>query len=107
MDLLYVFIQRILGALLGLLLFYSALKLIKVLRNKEIAVSMVFLQKNKIINLFGLLVVSGFLIFITGLYFTLIGNSIVVEILLDLTALILLIFTLYLQKIMGGEDKWI
>ncbi len=107
MDPLYLFIQRLIGAILGLALVYSAFMLIKVLKNKEFALSMVFLNKNRIINLFGLLVIATFSIFLTGLDYVFFGNSITVEILLDLNALILLIFTFSIQKLMkGDESKW-
>jgi hypothetical protein len=102
MDLTYLFIERILGLILGLLLFYSALKLLKALENKEIALSMVFLHKKRITNLFGLLVIYALLTFLTGLVFVFMGNSIIVEILLNLNALVLLIFTFLLQKLMRG-----
>ena len=42
MDPLYLFIQRLIGAILGLALVYSAFMLIRVLKNKEFALSMVF-----------------------------------------------------------------
>ena len=104
MDLFYLFIQRLFGAIIGIFLFISVYRLFKTLENKEIALSMVFLQKNRIINLFGVLVIAGLLTFLTGVFF---GNSIIVEILLDLNALTLLIFTFLLQKLMKGDDnKW-
>lgn len=102
MDLTYLFIERLFGFLIGLLLFYSAYKLFNVLKNKEIAISMVFLHKKRVINLFGLLVISGLLSFITGLVFVFIGNSIFVELLLNLNAVVMLIFVTFLQKIMKG-----
>jgi len=107
MDPLYLSIQRLIGVILGLLLFYSAFKLLRVLQNKEIALSMVFLNQKRIINLFGLLVIAAFFTFLTGLDYIFLGNSIIVEILLDLNALTLLIFTFLLQKLMRGDDnKW-
>ena len=107
MDLLYLFIQRLIGAIIGIFLFISVYRLFKTLENKEIALSMVFLQKNRIINLFGVLIIAGLLTFLTGLIFVFFGNSIIVEILLDLNALTLLIFTFLLQKLMRGNDnKW-
>jgi hypothetical protein len=107
MDLTIVFIQRLIGFLLGLLLFFVALKLLNELKNKEIAISMVFLNKKRIINLFGLVVIATLIIFLTGLVYVFMGNGIIVEILLDLAALILLIFTYSLQNIMkGGNGQW-
>ncbi len=107
MDPLYLSIQRLIGVILGILLFYSAFKLLKVLQNKEVALSMVFLNQKRIINLFGLLVIAAFFTFLTGLDYVFLGNSISVEILLDLNALTLLIFTFLLQKLMrGDENKW-
>ena len=107
MDPTYLIIQRLLGVLIGILLFISAFRLFKTLENKEIALSMVFLHKDQILNLFGLLVLAGLLIFLTGLVYVFFGNSISVEILLDLNALTLLIFTFSLQKLMKGDDgKW-
>jgi hypothetical protein len=100
-------IQRLLGFLLGILLFYSAFRLFNVLKNKEIALSMVFLHKKRVINLFGLLVLAALFTFLTGFVFVFFGNSILVEILLDLNAFALLIFTFSLQKIMRGDiNKW-
>jgi hypothetical protein len=107
MDPFYLIIQRLIGTIIGVALVYSAFKLFTVLKNKEIALSMVFLNKKRIINLFGLLVIGAFSIFLTGLDYVFFGNSISVEILLDLNALILLIFTFSLQKVMrGDESKW-
>jgi hypothetical protein len=107
MDPLYLSIQRLIGVILGILLFYSAFKLLKVLQNKEVALSMVFLNQKRIINLFGLVVIAAFFTFLTGLDYVFLGNSISVEILLDLNALTLLIFTFLLQKLMSGdENKW-
>ena len=107
MDPLYLSIQRLIGVILGILLFYSAFKLLKALQNKEVALSMVFLNQKRIINLFGLLVIAAFFTFLTGLDYVFLGNSISVEILLDLNALTLLIFTFLLQKLMSGdENKW-
>ncbi|NYB52887.1 MAG: hypothetical protein HVN35_10075 [Methanobacteriaceae archaeon] len=102
MDLTFLFVQRGVGFTLGLLLFYTTLKLLNALKNKEIAMSMVFLHKKRVINLFGLLVMSTLITFITGLVYVFLGNSIIVELLLDLNALILLMFTFFLQKLMRG-----
>jgi hypothetical protein len=96
------FVQRLFGFIVGLLLFYTALKLLNELKNKEIAISMVFLHKKRAINLFGLLVISGLISILTGLFFVFMGNNITVELLLDLNAIVLLIFTYSLQKIMKG-----
>jgi hypothetical protein len=103
MDLTYLFLQRLFGFIIGLLLFFAALKLLNALKNKEMAISMVFLHKERVINLFGLLVISTLITFITGLVYVFMGNSILVELLLDLNALILLIFTFFLQKLMRGD----
>lgn len=103
MDYTYLFVQRLFGFIIGLLLFFTALKLINVLKNKEIAISMVFLNKERVINLFGLLVLSTLITFITGLIYVFMGNGIIVELLLDLNALFLLIFTFFLQKLMRGD----
>jgi hypothetical protein len=103
MDLTILFFQRLFGFLIGLILFYTAYKLLNVLKNKEIAISMVFLHKERVINLFGILVASTLITFITGLVYVFMGNSIIVELLLNLNAVILLIFTFFLQKLMGGE----
>ncbi len=105
MELNYLFIQRLFGFLIGLVLVYATFKLLNELRNKEIAISMVFLNKKRVINLFGLLVISGFITLITGLVFVLIGNNIFVELLLNLNAIVLLIFVTFLQKIMRGSRK--
>jgi len=101
-------IERILGFIFGVLLFYSALRLISGLKNKEIAVSMVFLQKKRITNLFGLVAIAAFFGLLSGSYYVLVANNVIVEIFLDLDALGLLIFTFSLQKLMrGDESKWI
>ncbi len=96
------FIQRLFGFLIGVLLFYAALRLLNELKNKEIAISMVFLHKKRVINLFACLVVSGFLTFLTGLIYVFIGNSIFVELLLNLNASVMIIFVIFLQKLMKG-----
>jgi hypothetical protein len=107
MDTVYLIIQRIIGLFLGILLFYSAFKLFNELKNKEIALSMVFLHQQMIIKLFGLLIVAAFFTMLTGIIFVFLGNSILVEILLDLNALVLLIFTFLLQRLMKGDGtKW-
>jgi hypothetical protein len=105
MDPTYLFMQRLFGFIVGLLLFYVTFKLLNALKNKEIALSMVFLHKKRIINLFGLIVISGFITFVTGLIYVFMGNSILVELLLDLNALVLLIFTFFLQKLMRGGNN--
>jgi hypothetical protein len=80
-------------------------KLLKALKNKEIALSMVFLHEKRIINLFGLTVISALLTFFTGLSYVFLGNSVFIELLLDLNALVMLLFIFFLQKIMrGGEE---
>jgi hypothetical protein len=56
-------------SIIGILLFISAYRLFKTLENKEIALSMVFLHKDQIINLFGLLILAGSLTFLTGLVY--------------------------------------
>lgn len=98
----YLFIERLLSFILILALFYSAYQLFKTLKNKEIALSMVFLHKKRVINLFGLLVVAALFIFLTGLSFVILGGGLIVEILLTLNALALFIFTFSLQKLMKG-----
>ena len=96
------FVGRLIGFILGLLLFYAALKLLNELKNKEIAISMVFLHKNRMIIIFSLLVISGLLSFVTGLIYVFIGNGIFIERLLNLNAVVLLIFVVSLQRIMKG-----
>jgi hypothetical protein len=97
----------VLGFIVGVLLLYSAFRLLNVLKNKEIALSMVFLHKKRVINLFGLVAIATLFGLLSGFYYTLVANNIVVEILLDLDALFLLIFTYSLQKLMrGDESKW-
>ena len=96
------FVGRLIGFIIGLLLFYAALKLLKELKNKEIAISMVFLHKNRMIIIFSLLVISGLLSFVTGLIYVFIGNGIFIERLLNLNAVVLLIFVVSLQRIMKG-----
>lgn len=104
----YFIIERLFGLIVGILLVYSALKLLNELKNKEFAISMVFLHKKRIINLFGLLVIAAFFTFLTGITFVIFGNSLFVEVSLNLTALTLLIFTFSLQRLMSGvEGKWI
>lgn len=105
MDPFYLIIERLIGVILGLLLFYSAFMLFNELKNKEIALSMVFLHQKRIINLFSVLIGAAFFTMLTGIVFVFFGNSIVVEILLDLNALFLLIFTFYLQRTMRGDGK--
>ena len=96
------FVGRLIGFIIGLLLFYAALKLLNELKNKEIAISMVFLHKNRMIIIFSLLVISGLLSFVTGLIYVFIGNGIFIERLLNLNAVVLLIFVVSLQRIMKG-----
>ncbi len=106
MDLILI-IQRVLGLIVAVLLFYSAIRLISVLKNKEIALAMVFLHKKRIINLFGLLVIAAFFTFLTGFVFVFLGNGIIPEILVNLNALVLLIFAFLLQRLMrGDEPRW-
>jgi hypothetical protein len=95
-------VGRLIGFILGLLLFYAALKLLNELKNKEIAISMVFLHKNRMIIIFSLLFISGLLSFVTGLIYVFIGNGIYIERLLNLNAVVLLIFVVSLQRIMKG-----
>ncbi len=95
-------VERLIGFILGLVLFYAALKLLNELKNKEIAISMVFLHKNRMIIIFSLLFISGLLSFVTGLIYVFIGNGIYIERLLNLNAVVLLIFVVSLQRIMKG-----
>lgn len=97
-------VERLIGFILGLVLFYAALKLLNELKNKEIAISMVFLHKNRMIIIFSLLFISGLLSFVTGLIYVFIGNGIYVERLLNLNAVALLIFVVSLQRIMKGGE---
>lgn len=105
LDALYLLVQRLIGVVIGFFLFYSAYKLLNELRNKEIALSMVFLHQKRIINLFAVLIVASLFTMLTGIVFVFFGNSILVEILLDLNAFSLLVFTFYLQKTMKGDGK--
>lgn len=99
----YLFIIRLLGFISGVLLFYFALRLLNTLKNKEIAISMVFLHKKRIIKLFGLLIIASSLAFIAGILFVMDVSPIIVESVLDLFALTLLVFTVLLQNLMKGE----
>lgn len=99
----YLVIIRLFGFIVGLMLFYYAFRLFNALKSKEIALSMVFLHKDRIINLFGLLVLASLLTFIVGIFFVMDVSPLVVEPILDLNALALLIFTFLLQKLMGGD----
>lgn len=98
----YLFIIRLLGFIVGVLLFYFALRLLNTLKSKEIAISMVFLHKKRIIILFGLLIIASSLAFISGILFVMDVSPIIVESILDFFALTLLIFTVLLQKLMKG-----
>lgn len=98
----YLIIIRILGFIVGLILVYSAFKLFKTLQSKEIALSMLFLHKKRIIYLFGFLVIASILTFTAGLLFVIDVTPLIVESLLGLNALVLLIFTALLQRIMRG-----
>ncbi|HMK54286.1 MAG TPA: hypothetical protein VK444_05835 [Methanobacteriaceae archaeon] len=64
---------------------------------------MVFLHKNRIIKLFGLLVIASLFTFTAGILFVMDVSALIVESILDLNALALLIFTVLLQKLMRGE----
>lgn len=96
---------RLFGIIIGLLLFYYAFRLFRTLENKELAISMIFLHKKRAINLFGLLVVAAIFIFLTGIDFIVEGGGLDNDILLDLDALTLLVFTFLLNKLMKGNDK--
>jgi len=96
------FIERLLSFILAILLFYSAFKLLNTLKNKEIAISMVFLHKKRAINLFGLLVIAALFTFLTGIIFVIFGGGLLAEIILNLNALTLFIFTFLLERLMGG-----
>jgi hypothetical protein len=106
-DTTYLIVQRFIGVFIGILLFYCAFNLFNELKNKEIAISMVFLHEKRIINLFGVLIIASFFTMLTGIVFVFFGNSIIVEILLDLNALTLLVFTFLLQRLMKGDGtEW-
>jgi len=99
------FIVRLLGFIIGLLLFFSAFRLINTLSHKEIAASMIFLHKNRAINLFGLLIVATFFIFLTGIDFVIQGGEgLIDDVLLDIDAFTLLIFTFFMNRLMRGES---
>jgi len=97
------FIERMLGFILALILVYYAFALFKTLENKEIAISMVFLHKKQAINLFGLLVVAAVFIFLTGFYFIIASGGLIDDVLLDLDAFTLLLFTYLMNRLMKGE----
>ncbi len=100
MDLL---IERILGFILALLLLYYVYNLFSVLKNKETALSMVFLHTEKISSIFGILVLSSMFTVITGVLYVQGSGLLLVEVSLNTNVFLLLIFTYYLQKIMKGH----
>ncbi len=100
MDLL---LERILGFILALLLLYYVYNLFSVLKNKETALSMVFLHTDKISSLFGILVLSSIFTVITGVLYAQGSGPLWVEVSLNTNVFLLLIFTYYLQKIMKGN----
>jgi hypothetical protein len=99
------FVERVLGFILAILLFFSAYKLLNVLRYSETALSMVFLHKKRIKSLFALLVLASFFTFLTGLCYVTGQSVLVVEVVLDINVFILFIFTYLLQKIMRGDES--
>ncbi len=99
------FIQRVLGLILALALFYSSYGLIRVLRDRETALSMVFLHKKRIKLLFALLVVASFFTFLTGLAYVMSLDVMIVEIILDFNVFLLFVFTYLLQKVMKGDES--
>jgi hypothetical protein len=100
MDLL---LERIVGFILALLLLYSVYNLFNVLKNKETALSMVFLHNDRISTLFGILVLSSMFTVITGVLFAQGSVPLLVEVFLNINVLLLLIFTYFLQKLMKGH----
>ncbi|PKL66435.1 MAG: hypothetical protein CVV28_10550 [Methanobacteriales archaeon HGW-Methanobacteriales-1] len=99
MDLL---LERIVGFILALLLLYSVYNLFNVLKNKETALSMVFLHTERISTLFGILVLSSMFTVITGVLYAQGSVPLLVEVSLNINVLLLLIFTYFLQKLMKG-----
>lgn len=99
------FEERIIGFILAILLLYSAIKLIKVLKNKETALSMIFLHKKRIKSLFLVLIIASFFTFLTGLLYMMEINVLLVEIALDINVFCLFIFTYFLQELMSGDES--
>lgn len=99
------FIQRVVGLILALALLYSSYSLIRVLGDRETALSMVFLHKKRIKLLFGLLVLASFFTFLTGLAYVMGLDVLVVEIILDINVFLLFVFTYLLQKVMKGDES--
>ena len=98
----YYLIIRILGFIIGVLLVYYSYRLFKALNNKEFALSMVFSHKELAANLFLVLVFAAISIFITGVLFVITSSSVVVDVFLDVNALIFLIFAYSMYKLMNG-----
>lgn len=102
MDLL---LERIVGFILALLLLYSVYNLFNVLKNKETALSMVFLHTERISTLFAILVLSSMFTVITGVLYAQGSVPLLVEVSLNTNVFLLLIFTYFLQKLMKGHSE--
>ncbi|MDP2835859.1 MAG: hypothetical protein Q8N97_02645 [Methanobacteriaceae archaeon] len=85
---------------MALLLLYSLYNLFNVLKNKETALSMVFLHNKRISTLFGILVLSSMFTVITGVLYAQGSVPLLVEVSLNINVALLLIFTYFLQKLM-------
>lgn len=99
------FEERIIGFILAILLLYSAVKLIKVLKYKETALSMVFLHKKRIKSLFAIMVIASIFTFLTGLLYIMDINVLLVETALNINVFCLFVFTYLLQKLMKGDGS--
>lgn len=102
MDLL---IERIIGFILAILLLYSVYNLFNVLKNEETSLSMIFLNKNKISGLFGILVLSSIFTVLTGVLYAEGSVPLLVEVSLNINVFLLLVFTYLLQKLMQVNTK--
>ncbi|MCK9151851.1 hypothetical protein [Methanobacterium alcaliphilum] len=105
MEINVLFLQRVIGLILAGLLFYSAIKLINVLKTKETALSMIFLHKKRVKSLFALLVFASLFTFLTGLLYIMDINVLFVETALGINVFILFVFTYLLQKLMKGDEN--
>jgi hypothetical protein len=102
-------IIHILALIIGILLIYYSILILKRLKSKDFAVSMIFLHEKNITNIFLVLVIGSFIFLLGQIYNTSTGGGELYYIIANIIGLVysfvLLYFVYELQKILRtGED---
>lgn len=104
MDLLLT-INRVLGLIMGVFMIYFCTRILASLRERELAISMIFLRSRAAMVFFLLIFISSIFTVAVALTFATGQGEVTVEALLNINALFLLTALLTLSYILGGDSK--